>query len=152
MTRYLDAMVVSRRSHLAAHSAFNGVTAIHVTDKTHPNRHGARHRGWLSLEVLVPRLEPEGTAYQVVMNGLVFGLFDVVGRIFITLLKFMVVPLVLVTLVCGVSALGQSSRMGPIAAKNHRSLSFHYGVCCGAWTRDGAGRGARSRGQCRGER
>ena len=29
----------------------------------------------------------------------------------------MVVPLVLVTLVCGVSALGQSSRMGPIAAK-----------------------------------
>ena len=24
------------------------------------------------LEVLVPRLEPEGTAYQVVMNGLVF--------------------------------------------------------------------------------
>jgi len=69
------------------------------------------------LEVLVPRLDPEGTAYQVVMNGLVFGLFDVVGRIFITLLKFMVVPLVLVTLVCGVSALGQSSRMGPIAAK-----------------------------------
>ena len=69
------------------------------------------------LEVLVPRLDPEGTAYKVVMNGLVFGLFDVVGRIFITLLKFMVVPLVLVTLVCGVSALGQSSRMGPIAAK-----------------------------------
>ena len=69
------------------------------------------------LEVLVPRLDQEGTAYQVVMNGLVFGLFDVVGQIFITLLKFMVVPLVLVTLVCGVSALGQSSRMGPIAAK-----------------------------------
>ena len=56
------------------------------------------------LEVLVPRLDPEGTAYKVVMDGLVFGLFDVVGRIFITLLKFMVVPLVLVTLVCGVSA------------------------------------------------
>ena len=45
------------------------------------------------------------------------GLFDVVGRIFVASLKLLVVPLVLVSLICGSSSLGSSSRMGPIAAK-----------------------------------
>jgi Na+/H+-dicarboxylate symporter len=45
------------------------------------------------------------------------GLFDVVGRIFVASLKLLVVPLVLVSLVCGSSALGNSARMGPIAGK-----------------------------------
>jgi len=48
---------------------------------------------------------------------LVEGLFDVVGRIFVASLKLLVVPLVFVSLICGSSSLGSSSRMGPIAGK-----------------------------------
>lgn len=48
---------------------------------------------------------------------LVGGLFDVIGRIFVASLKLLVVPLVLVSLICGSSSLGSSSRMGPIAGK-----------------------------------
>ena len=48
---------------------------------------------------------------------LVSGLFDLVGRIFIASLKLLVVPLVLVSLICGSSSLGDSARMGPIAVK-----------------------------------
>ena len=50
-------------------------------------------------------------------QGLVGGLLDVVGRIFIASLKLLVVPLVLVSLICGASSLGDSARMGPIAFK-----------------------------------
>jgi Na+/H+-dicarboxylate symporter len=53
---------------------------------------------------------------------LVGGLFDVVGRIFVASLKLLVVPLVLVSLVCGASSLGDSARMGPIAVK---TLGFY---------------------------
>ncbi|MFC6633790.1 dicarboxylate/amino acid:cation symporter [Microbulbifer taiwanensis] len=45
------------------------------------------------------------------------GLFDIVGRIFIASLKLMVVPLVLVSLVCGACALSEGSRIGPLAGK-----------------------------------
>ena len=45
------------------------------------------------------------------------GVLDVVGRIFVSLLKLLVVPLVLVSLICGASSLGDSARMGPIAVK-----------------------------------
>jgi len=59
---------------------------------------------------------PEG-----LRNGLdiylVGGLFDVIGRIFVASLKLLVVPLVLVSLICGSSSLGDSARMGPIALK-----------------------------------
>ncbi|MEM8661832.1 MAG: dicarboxylate/amino acid:cation symporter [Pseudomonadota bacterium] len=48
---------------------------------------------------------------------LVGGLFDVIGRIFVASLKLLVVPLVLVSLICGASSLGDSARMGPIAIK-----------------------------------
>lgn len=48
---------------------------------------------------------------------LIGGLFDVVGQIFIASLKLLVVPLVLVSLICGASSLGDSARMGPIAGK-----------------------------------
>ncbi len=48
---------------------------------------------------------------------LIGGLFDAVGRIFIASLKLLVVPLVLVSLICGASSLGDSARMGPIAVK-----------------------------------
>ena len=53
----------------------------------------------------------------IVRDYLVGGLFDVVGRIFVASLKLLVVPLVLVSLVCGASSLGNSARMGPIAVK-----------------------------------
>src|SRR5210317_26981 len=53
---------------------------------------------------------------------LIGGVFDVVGRIFIASLKLLVVPLVLVSLICGASSLGDSARMGPIAMK---TLGFY---------------------------
>jgi Na+/H+-dicarboxylate symporter len=50
-------------------------------------------------------------------TNLVFGLFDTVGQIFVRSLKLLVVPLVLVSLICGVSSLGSNSRMGAVALK-----------------------------------
>ncbi|WP_226664129.1 dicarboxylate/amino acid:cation symporter [Microbulbifer aggregans] len=50
-------------------------------------------------------------------NYLTTGLFDIVGRIFIASLKLMVVPLVLVSLVCGACALSEGSRVGILASK-----------------------------------
>lgn len=58
----------------------------------------------------------------IVQDYLVGGLFDVVGRIFVASLKLLVVPLVLVSLICGASSLGDSARMGPIAVK---TLGFY---------------------------
>lgn len=56
--------------------------------------------------------------YQAIINDwVVYGLFDVVGRVFIASLQLLVVPLVLVSLICGASSLGDSARMGPIAGK-----------------------------------
>ncbi len=45
------------------------------------------------------------------------GVFDAVGQIFVASLKLLVVPLVFVSLVCGCSSMGDSTRMGPIAGK-----------------------------------
>ena len=69
------------------------------------------------LEILLGNLDTETQLYGFVYNGLVMGVFDVLGRIFIASLKLLVVPLVLVSLICGMAALGASSRMGPIAGK-----------------------------------
>lgn len=54
---------------------------------------------------------------RAVNDWLVLGVFDVVGRMFVASLKLLVVPLVLVSLICGSSSLGDSARMGPIAVK-----------------------------------
>jgi Na+/H+-dicarboxylate symporter len=62
-------------------------------------------------------------------NYLVGGLFDVVGRIFVASLKLLVVPLVLVSLICGSSSLGNSARMGPIAAK---TMFYYVATTAGA--------------------
>ena len=48
---------------------------------------------------------------------LVEGVFYVVGAAFVALLKLMVVPLVLVSLVCGVNAMGDLRTIGRIGAK-----------------------------------
>ena len=69
------------------------------------------------LELVLGSLSPESGLYGFLYNGMVMGLFDVLGRIFIASLKLLVVPLVLVSLICGMAALGASSRMGPIAGK-----------------------------------
>lgn len=58
-----------------------------------------------------------GLLRTVLNEYLVEGLFDVIGRIFVASLKLLVVPLVFVSLICGASSLGGSSRMGPIAGK-----------------------------------
>jgi Na+/H+-dicarboxylate symporter len=69
------------------------------------------------LDVVLGSLSPDSGLYRFFYNGMVMGLFDVLGRIFIASLKLLVVPLVLVSLICGMAALGASSRMGPIAGK-----------------------------------
>jgi Na+/H+-dicarboxylate symporter len=67
--------------------------------------------------VLLSSAGDGGLVNRIVAEFLVDGVFDVVGRIFIASLKLLVVPLVLVSLICGSSSLGDSARMGPIAGK-----------------------------------
>jgi Na+/H+-dicarboxylate symporter len=50
-------------------------------------------------------------------NILVNEIIDGIGQVFVASLKLLVVPLVFVSLVCGVTALGDNSRMGQIAIK-----------------------------------
>lgn len=57
------------------------------------------------------------SARQFIQNFLIDGVFDLVGRVFVASLKLLVVPLVMVSLICGSSSLGDSARMGPIAGK-----------------------------------
>ena len=52
-----------------------------------------------------------------VNDFLVDGLFHVFGTVFIALLKMMVVPLVFVSLVCGVASLGDIAALGRVGAK-----------------------------------
>ncbi len=63
-------------------------------------------QGWLSVGL-----------QAFVDDNIVTGLFGVVGRIFIASLKLLVVPLVFVSLICGVCSLGDSARMGRIALR-----------------------------------
>ena len=58
-----------------------------------------------------------GSIVPVVNAFLVEGLFYVVGAAFLALLKLMVVPLVLVSLVCGVNAMGDLRTIGRVGAK-----------------------------------
>ncbi len=58
-----------------------------------------------------------GAPLQAVNAVLVDGLLDAVGRIFVVLLQMMVVPLVLVSIVCGVASLGDIGSLGRIGLK-----------------------------------
>lgn len=69
------------------------------------------------LNLMVGGTALSDTLRHGIENILIGGVFDVVGQIFIASLKLLVVPLVLVSLICGASALGDSARMGPIAGK-----------------------------------
>ena len=52
-----------------------------------------------------------------VLDILVNDILDGVGTIFVASLKLMVIPLVFVSLICGVTALGDNTRMGAIAVR-----------------------------------
>ena len=53
---------------------------------------------------------------------LVEGIFSTLGQIFISSLKMLVVPLVLVSLICGTSSLSDPSKLGRLGIK---SISFY---------------------------
>ncbi|MFT5710320.1 MAG: Na+/H+-dicarboxylate symporter [Halioglobus sp.] len=77
------------------------------------------------LNLLMHSSGLSGGVWVVVDDYLIHGLLDFVGRIFVASLKLLVVPLVLVSLICGSSSLGDSARMGPIAVK---TLVFYLGT------------------------
>ncbi|MDQ6997230.1 MAG: dicarboxylate/amino acid:cation symporter [Mariprofundus sp.] len=52
-----------------------------------------------------------------VQDYLVMGLFHVVGAIFISMLKMLVVPLVTFSLICGVCGIGDLSKLGRVGGK-----------------------------------
>ena len=83
------------------------------------------------LEWLMGVIEPEAGLYAFIEDGLILGFFDVVGRVFIASLKLLVVPLVMVSLICGMSSLGTSSRMGSIAG---RTIGLYLLTTCVAVT------------------
>ena len=58
-----------------------------------------------------------GSAIPWASDFLVNGVFYVVGAVFVAMLKLMVVPLVLVSLVCGVNAMGDLRAIGRVGAK-----------------------------------
>ena len=62
-------------------------------------------------------LNASAGALPALNSFLVDGLFYVVGGIFLALLRLMVVPLVLVSLVCGVNAMGDLKTLGRVGAK-----------------------------------
>ena len=68
------------------------------------------------LEWLMGAIDPASGLHTFIEDGLDSGLFDVVGRVFIASLKLLVVPLVMVSLICGMSSLGASSGWGPSRA------------------------------------
>lgn len=62
-------------------------------------------------------LNASAGALPALNSFLVDGLFYVVGGIFLALLRLMVIPLVLVSLVCGVNAMGDVRTFGRVGAK-----------------------------------
>jgi Na+/H+-dicarboxylate symporter len=78
-----------------------------------------------SLEVL-----PEALAASL-DSLLLNGLFDTLGQIFVRSLKLLVVPLVFVSLICGVSSLGNNSRMGAVATKTLVLYMFTTAIAIG---------------------
>ena len=78
-----------------------------------------------SLEVL-----PEAFAAGL-DSLLVNGLFDTLGQIFVRSLKLLVVPLVFVSLICGVASLGNNARMGAVASKTLVLYMFTTAIAIG---------------------
>lgn len=60
---------------------------------------------------------PDATFAAWVQEYLIDGVFLVFGKIFVNLLKLMIVPLVLVSLICGVTASEESKSLGRLGSK-----------------------------------
>lgn len=73
---------------------------------------------------------PAGTGSWL-QTAIVEGLFDAIGKVFVASLKLLVVPLVLVSLVCGTASLGNSSRMGMLAGKTILLYLLTTGIAIG---------------------
>jgi Na+/H+-dicarboxylate symporter len=67
-----------------------------------------------ALVGIVTSYLPEGSLRDV---WLIEGIFELVGSMFINAIKLLVIPLVFISLVCGVSALGDITRLGRIGGK-----------------------------------
>lgn len=65
----------------------------------------------------VGRLWPESLVSVFLNDNLVSGVFHVVGQIFVNVLKLMIVPLVLVSLVCGVASTQEVRSLGRLGIK-----------------------------------
>ena len=80
------------------------------------------------LEWFLTSSESDSALTAFIQDTLILGVLDVMGRIFIASLKLLVVPLVMVSLICGMSSLGASSRMGSIAGRTIGLYLFTTGV------------------------
>jgi Na+/H+-dicarboxylate symporter len=63
--------------------------------------------------------------YPIISDFLVGDVFHVIGQIFISSLKMLVVPLVFISLVCGTAALGDINKLGRLGGK---ALLFYLGT------------------------
>lgn len=69
------------------------------------------------LMYYLPQLLPDSPVGAWIQDYLIDGVFLVFGKIFINLLKLMIVPLVLVSLICGVIASEESKSLGRLGSK-----------------------------------
>lgn len=80
-----------------------------------------------------------------VENYLVEGLFAIIGTIFINALKMLVVPLVLVSLICGTAALDDARRVGTVGIKAvglylfTTAVAITLALCCALIVNPGKG-------------
>ncbi|MDG2170696.1 MAG: cation:dicarboxylase symporter family transporter, partial [Opitutales bacterium] len=78
-------------------------------------------------------------------NYLVEGLFAIIGTIFINALKMLVVPLVLVSLICGTAALDDARRVGTVGIKAvglyllTTAIAITLALCCALIVNPGKG-------------
>lgn len=76
---------------------------------------------------------------------LIDGLFQIAGRLFVNALQMLVVPLVVVSLICGASALGDPSRLGRLGGKTlllylmTTAIAVSIAITAGILVQPGAG-------------
>ena len=73
--------------------------------------------GAIGNTFLAPSALSDVGAARLIEGSLYYGIFDIIGRIFVASLKLLVVPIVFVSLVCGTASLGAHGRMGMMAVK-----------------------------------
>lgn len=73
--------------------------------------------GWL-LNTFLTGISFDLTLFQFSPKGFVTEIFNVGGQIFVNSLKMMVVPLVFVSLVCGICSLSDTTKLGRLGGKS----------------------------------